>query len=221
MCDWTMSWCSWIVVSLNTRCNYPTVAGDTSSNCCCKCCVVTSWGTPIDGCSSCGDAAPESVCQSTSDPSQTTATVPQTTPYSSASSSTATTSTNPTLSDETKSSTTTISSEGQLVTPPTTTQNFKSEQLVTLALSEMSSDEIASLGYTVNDMILDCQYAGSTCDPKSDMFIYFIPNIGFRIIGHSTCRVLCLVSFRLFIVASDNLYSSQLSMDGVALQYTA
>ena len=56
--------------------------------------------------------------------------------------------------------------------------DFAAEEQLTAQLASMADVERAALGYSVNEMVLDCQFAGSTCKPRSGTHrAVFIPLI--------------------------------------------
>jgi len=44
--------------------------------------------------------------------------------------------------------------------------NFKNEEQLTETMATMSSADIKEFGYSLNDIVLDCKFAGSNCDPS-------------------------------------------------------
>jgi len=67
----------------------------------------------------------------------------------------------------TQASATTTASEGAEQEPARS--DFEEEEQLTAELAGMSDTERTNLGYTVNEMVLDCKFAGSTCKPR---FLY-------------------------------------------------
>ena len=65
--------------------------------------------------------------------------------------------------------------------------DFAAEEQLTAQLASMADVERAALGYSVNEMVLDCQFAGSTCKPRSGTHrALFIPLIFYFCIGVKT-----------------------------------
>ena len=65
--------------------------------------------------------------------------------------------------------------------------DFAAEEQLTAQLASMAEVERAALGYSVNEMVLDCQFAGSTCKPRSGTHrALFIPLIFYFCIGVKT-----------------------------------
>jgi len=44
--------------------------------------------------------------------------------------------------------------------------DFKNEEQLTETMATMSSADIKEFGYSLNDIVLDCKFAGSNCDPS-------------------------------------------------------
>lgn len=64
----------------------------------------------------------------------------------------------------------TTGTAGATPTSPTPTDpppraDFVAEETLTESLAALPAAQRRLLGFTMNDLILDCQYAGSTCDP--------------------------------------------------------
>jgi len=53
--------------------------------------------------------------------------------------------------------------------------DFKNEEQLTETMATMSSADIKEFGYSLNDIVLDCKFAGSNCDP-SWVFAWFLQN---------------------------------------------
>jgi len=51
---------------------------------------------------------------------------------------------------------------------PETRADFQDEELLMTQLAGMASSERTELGYNTNEMVLDCQFAGSNCKPRSE-----------------------------------------------------
>ena len=43
--------------------------------------------------------------------------------------------------------------------------NFKNEEQLTETLATMSAGDLEAFGFSLHDMVLDCKFAGSNCDP--------------------------------------------------------
>ena len=128
--------------------------------CCCKCCVepTPNSNPPTDTCDSCAEAASDEVC-STTTTATTTTTVSTTT-------TTSTTTTRSTLARLHSTAATPSPTTHQ--PRPQTDAEFQKEDLLAAQLATLTQAQRMDLGYTVNDMILDCQFAGSNCKPRSD-----------------------------------------------------
>ena len=53
-------------------------------------------------------------------------------------------------------------------------QDFSVQEALTENLAALPASERASLGFSMNDLILDCQYAGSSCDPRYTISMFVI-----------------------------------------------
>jgi len=128
--------------------------------CCCKCCVEpTPNSSPSpDTCDSCADAASDEVC-STTTTATTTTTVSTTT-------TTSTTTTRSTLARLHSTAATPSPTTHQ--PRPQADAEFQKEDLLAAQLATLTRSQRMDLSYTVNEMILDCQFAGSNCKPRSD-----------------------------------------------------
>ena len=72
--------------------------------------------------------------------------------------------------------------------------DFAAEEQLTALLASMADIERAALGYSVNEMVLDCQFAGSTCKPRSGTpRALFIPLIFYFL--HRCKNVFCVFLF--------------------------
>jgi len=132
----------------------------TAGACCCKCCAKTTWDSQTDECNSCNRAASDEVCLATTTATTTTSTTTTTT--------TTTTTPAPVIQ---------LSHSNQYAAAATTTteprpesrSDFNDEELLTAQIAGMTTSELTDIGYSINEMVLDCQFAGSTCKPRSEV----------------------------------------------------
>ena len=82
---------------------------------------------------------------------------------------------------------------------PVSRSDFAVEELLTAQLSAMSDSERADLGYSVNEMILDCQFAGSTCKPRSSFQAQLCP----RFILYCLYFTIYLLSLQQWVTSID------------------
>ena len=52
------------------------------------------------------------------------------------------------------------------VQEPTIKEEFKKAEQLTEMISRLNLQERIDLGFTLNDMVLSCTYAGSNCNPE-------------------------------------------------------
>jgi len=135
----------------------------TVGDCCCTCCAVTPWTKSVDTCEDCLDAGPaDSLCLAEGATPATTTTT------------TTTTQSTTTKSTTTTSRAATTTTQSQLPSEPTAYEqrpeprgDFQNEEQLTETMASMSSSDLREFGYSLNDIILDCKFAGSNCDPAS------------------------------------------------------
>jgi len=145
--------------------------------CCCKCCVSDSDGdgdsdsdsdsdgaSQVNSCDRCRHAASDDVCA-------TTTTTPTTTTTTTAQSTTTTRRAAIVVQQPDSPAVATTSQPLATTTgrPRSVSRtDFAFEHLLTAQLATLTDAERADLGFSVNEMVLDCQFAGSTCKPRSD-----------------------------------------------------